>query len=321
MKVRNLPIFVLALLFLPLLSRGDTRLVNGIAVIVGDSVITYKEILTRTAKDEAFLADVYGDRPAMFVQKRQELWDSTVEELVQRRLILKEFNTAGYNLPESWIQDRISRDIKTYGDRLTLTRTLQAEGITFETYRRRVRENIIIEAMWQQNVPGDPIVSPFKIEQYYAQNTEEFNVPHQVKLRMIVLPKRPGETPGSTLRLGEEILSKLNEGAAFAEMAKLYSTGQHAAEGGDWGWIDRNVLRPELDERAFAMRAGQRSDVIETPEACYIMLVEENRAAHTKTLADVRDEIEAKLKAEETNRMRKRWIDRLKTKTLVRYLL
>ena len=50
-----------------------------------------------------------------------------------------------------------------------------------------------------------------------------------------------------------------------------------------------------------------------------MMLVEEKLAAHTKTLPEVRDEIEKILKTQEQARLRKKWIDRLKAKTFVSY--
>jgi hypothetical protein len=59
--------------------------------------------------------------------------------------------------------------------------------------------------------------------------------------------------------------------------------------------------------------------VVEQPEACYILLVEEARAAHVKPLTEVRVEIESTLRTVEKARLRDRWIDRLKNKSYVRY--
>jgi parvulin-like peptidyl-prolyl isomerase len=78
-------------------------------------------------------------------------------------------------------------------------------------------------------------------------------------------------------------------------------------------------LRPELADAAFKLKSGQLSDVIDTPEACYVMLVEDARISHTKTLPEVRDQIEKNLLLEERNRLEKQWIDKLKKKTFFRY--
>jgi parvulin-like peptidyl-prolyl isomerase len=83
--------------------------------------------------------------------------------------------------------------------------------------------------------------------------------------------------------------------------------------------VERKVLRPELKEAAAKLKPGERSEVIETPEAYYLMLVEEVKPTHFKPLADVRDQIEKTLEVEERARVEKQWLEKLKKKTFVRY--
>jgi parvulin-like peptidyl-prolyl isomerase len=83
--------------------------------------------------------------------------------------------------------------------------------------------------------------------------------------------------------------------------------------------VERSVLRKELADVAFTLKGGQRSGVIETKEACYVMLVEDLKPNHTQTLAEVRDDIERALVADERARLNKQWIEKLKAKSFVRY--
>jgi parvulin-like peptidyl-prolyl isomerase len=317
--MKRVLILAAALSALALASRAEPTLLNGVAVIVNDAVITYKEVFTAMAEDEEFLVRRYASQPQVLEQKRRELMQERIEVLVETRLILDEFKKAGYNLPESVIEERVNKDIRSYGNRLTLMKTLQARGLTFEAYRKRKRDEFIVLAMSEHFVPHDPVISPQRMETYYRENPERFRLPDQVKIRMIELTNRANDTVFSSKKLAHEIIAKLEEGAPFAEMAKVYSQGSKASAGGDFGWVDKKFLRTELAEKAFALKAGERSAVIETPEACYILLVEEVRPSHVRPLSEVRDEVESTLKSEEIKRLHKKWIDRLKQKSFVRY--
>jgi parvulin-like peptidyl-prolyl isomerase len=163
------------------------------------------------------------------------------------------------------------------------------------------------------------LISPLKIEQYYSGHEDEFKVDDQVHLRMIVVNQQADSAPGMARRVAEEILAKIDSGVPFAEMAGVYSSGVQRAEGGDRGWVERSYFKPELAKEAFALKPSQHSGVIELPEACYLMMVEDVRPAHVRPLTEVRDDIERTLKSVESLRLRKEWIERLKRKSFIEY--
>ena len=59
--------------------------------------------------------------------------------------------------------------------------------------------------------------------------------------------------------------------------------------------------------------------MIDTPDFCYLIKVEDKHAAHIKPLTEIRDDIEKTLRTEEQARLEKQWIESLKKKTFVRY--
>ena len=234
------------MLALTLTASAQTRLLNGIAVIVNDAVITYSEV--EGFAGPAIEAVRRTTPPALMQQKMTQIQDDALQQLVERQLILNDYKVSGYSLPESIIDDEINIRIrKQFGDRLKLTQTLQAQGGTYESYRRTIRDQIIVDALAQKHISSVVLISPYKIEQYYETNKESFRMEDQVKLRMIVLNKPAGSDPALTTKLAKEILTKLDEGASFAEMAGIYSEGAQRAQQGDWGWVERNKLRSELD--------------------------------------------------------------------------
>jgi parvulin-like peptidyl-prolyl isomerase len=124
--------------------------------------------------------------------------------------------------------------------------------------------------------------------------------------------------PDPRRRLAEELLAKLDEGDSFESLAKVYSEGREAKDGGDWGWIGKDVLRKELGDVAFSLSAGQHSRVIETPEGYYILYVEAVRPAHVRPLSEVRDEIEKTLLQQQRQKMQEAWIKQLRAKAYIR---
>jgi parvulin-like peptidyl-prolyl isomerase len=298
------------------------QLVDGIKSVVHDAVITQQDVEELTRQNLPALQSQYGDRRETFEKKYMEAQNDNLEQLISQQLILHDFKTAGYNVPESIIDDEVQDRIRARfgGDRVTLMKTLQAEGLTYEKFRQGIRERFIVAVLKQKNVSSEIIVSPHKVETFYLSHRDNYKLEDQVKLRMIVLKKSDDNDPDRTRKRADEILYKLKEGATWAEMATAaYNQGSQRKEGGDLGWIEASKLRKELAEVVTKLKPGERSDIIETTDEIYLVLLEDKRPAHFKSLGEVRDQIEKDLVLEERSRLEKQWIEKLKKKTFVRY--
>jgi parvulin-like peptidyl-prolyl isomerase len=294
-------------------------LINGIDAVVHDTVITRQDVAEETLKAEKELWRDYGDQQEVYQKKVAEAERGNLEILTERQLILHEFKTAGYNLPEKVIDDEVRAEVRSHGDRQTFIRTLEAEGTTLDRYRQRIRDHIIERAMRDKNVSSEIIISPHKVEAYYQEHHESYKLPDRVKLRLIVLNKSNDPDAPQARKLADEILGKIKDGASFAEMATLYSDDKMHQQGGDRGWVRKGELRMELDQAAFSLKPGERSGVIETPEACYVAQVEGVDAAHYSSLSEVRGQIEKDLQDHERTRLQHQWIGKLRKKTFVSY--
>ncbi len=300
-------------------ASGSVKVVNGINAIVHDSIITFEEVQELTDVYARGLEQQYEGRPTLLDQKLRDAYKQNLDAQIEKQLVLHEYETGPYKIPESIIDQEMDDSIKArFGNRVNLTRQLQAEGMTFEKYRQNFRDRFIADVMHSEAVTKQLIISPHKIETYYIDHKDDFKEEDQIKLRMIVLTNAPDADPEPTRKLAQEILGKLNEGASFGEMASIYSQGSQASKAGEWDWVEKSVLRKELADAAFSLKPGERSGVIETPGAFYIMLVEDKRQARVRDLSEVRDDIEKILLAKERERLQQQWIDKLRKKTYVR---
>ncbi|HKB99479.1 MAG TPA: peptidyl-prolyl cis-trans isomerase [Terriglobales bacterium] len=149
------------------------------------------------------------------------------------------------------------------------------------------------------------------LQAYYDQHREEYRVPEQVKVSHILI-KTPLPAPGAkedekaladARAKAEGVLKEVKAGGDFAKLAEKYSDDPGSAKsGGELGWIGRGRTVPEFEKAAFSLGKGQTSDLVKSSYGFHIIHVEDKQEAHLKTLAEVKSEIEEKVKQQKTAR-------------------
>jgi peptidyl-prolyl cis-trans isomerase D len=149
------------------------------------------------------------------------------------------------------------------------------------------------------------------VQAYYDQHRDEYRVPEQVKVSHILI-KTPLPAPGAkedekavadVRAKAEGALKELKGGGDFAKLAEKYSDDPGSAKsGGELGWIGRGRTVPEFEKAAFSLGKGQTSDLVKSSYGFHIIRVEDKQEAHLKMLAEVKSEIEEKVKQQKTAR-------------------
>jgi peptidyl-prolyl cis-trans isomerase SurA len=258
-------------------AHAATELVNGINAVVQDSVVTVGEVDLITMPAQEVLIRQYRGQPELYLKKLSDARNDSLEQLLERQLILCDFK-ATFSQPERQaivdkeinkeVDQQVDADIRARysGNRITLIQTLQAQGITLERFRQTIRDRIIVSWLRQKNISSELIVSPHRVEVYYLAHRDEFKMQEEVKLRMIVLKcPGPNEAP-RTEQLTEDILTKVKEGATFTEMATIHSEGSQRGQGGDLGPQELSSLRTDLADTAASLQVGQHSGVLSRSE-------------------------------------------------------
>jgi parvulin-like peptidyl-prolyl isomerase len=249
------------------------------------------------------------------------LREAALKDLVDRRLIIQAFKKENYQIPDHLVDQRMHEIIRESfgGDRNTFIKTLEAQNYTLGEFKEKELERMIVQGMRGKNVKKDLIISPPKIEEYYKEHREEFTTKEQIKLRMIMIPSH-ADTGNSAAQkaMAEEVLGKLASGAEFERMAQVYSEDSTRDQGGDWGWIERKTLAPPLENIAFKVPVGRISNVIDYAGNYYILKVEDKRGGVTRSLAEVRTEIENKLFQLKAQSLQERWLASLRSKAYIR---
>jgi peptidyl-prolyl cis-trans isomerase D len=139
------------------------------------------------------------------------------------------------------------------------------------------------------------VVPSADIERAYNNSIEQYSTPEQVRASHILL-KTEGKDDATVKAKAEALLKQAKAGADFADLAKKNSEDEASAKnGGDLDYFGRGRMVPEFDQAAFAMQPGQISDLVKTQYGYHIIKVIDKKAATTRPLADVRQQIQDQL--------------------------
>jgi peptidyl-prolyl cis-trans isomerase SurA len=299
----------------------DLKFANGIAAIAEDKIITVDDVrrevtplvpqLQREARNEA-----------EFNQKLLALQDNAIQNLIDRVLIIKDFQKDDKkHVPASFVDNQISDELTDQfdNDRSKFLAYLRARGTTMREYRKEVEEDIIYNYEMHSQHKSQSIVSPVRIEQYYKENKDRFYQDDSVHLRLIQLSRANGETDGALRGQADAILLRLRSGEKFEDLAKEYSSDSRRAKGGDWGWMKRSDLKPEFSEPLFAVKKGEASEAVVLPEGCFLLFAEDRKYAGIQPLDEVRDQIERILVQQMSHEYEDRWLERLRRNGYVKH--
>ncbi len=148
----------------------------------------------------------------------------------------------------------------------------------------------------------DVAVTDAEIKAYYDDNLRQYEHEKEVRAQHILFKLKPDATPEEVEKVRAEALKVQEEakkGKDFSELAKKYSQDEgSASKGGELGFFTSKKMQPSFSAAAFAMNAGDISDLVRTPFGFHIIKVEEVRPERTAPLEEVKGDIEKSLKYE-----------------------
>jgi peptidyl-prolyl cis-trans isomerase SurA len=188
--------------------------------------------------------------------------------------------------------DNIRRD-NNLPDLEALDRMMIQQGVDPVEFKEILKKRNLRDQVLGREVYGRLQVTGEEISKYYEAHKQEFDMPEQVAISEIMISTegKKGAELNALEAKAQEALKKAKSGEKFDELAKKYSDGPTAKEGGGLGFFARGKMIKELDETAFNLRRGQISDIIRTKYGLVLIRVDEKYAAGIQKLETVSDEI------------------------------
>lgn len=158
--------------------------------------------------------------------------------------------------------------------------------------RRRVRF-LSIDA---QALRAKVAVTDAEIQQQYQANLPTYSTPEQVRVRHILL-KTEGKDDAKVKAAAEALLAKAKAGADFAKLATENTEDEGSKDkGGEYDFFGKGTMVKEFEDAAWALKKDEISGLVKTQFGYHIIKLLDKRDAQTKTLADVKPQIEDQLR-------------------------
>ena len=288
------PAVLIAALLLPGFLSADT-VVEEIVARVNN------QIITRSAyqhEQQQLVDEAKQQDPTHADQIAAEQSKDVLRGLIDQQLLVQKGKdldiTADTEMIKQLDEMRKQMKMESMDD---LEKAAAAQGISFEDFKQDMRTKIITQQVIQREVGGRINISKDEEQKFYEQHKAQLEHPEQVRLSEILISTDSAGDDQAKLAAAEakanDLLKQIRAGASFEDIAKKYSDGTTAAQGGDLGDpFERGKLAKPLEEVTFAMKKGDVSDVIRTKQGFVILKVTEHQMAGIPAFAEIENRLQ-----------------------------
>lgn len=310
--IRQIQLGVIGVLMMVAVPSQAAEVVDRIVAIVNNEIITLIE-LNQATQSVRKQIDASDKSDAEKQEMRRSVERDILHKLIDRSLSNQEAEKYRIKVRDEDVDNAIQRFKAANNlDDENFKKALEAEGIPFEDYRERIREDILQSMLVNRAVRSKVIVTESDIKAYYDEHRDEFQGMKKYRLRNILMDTRDGI---------EAVRDQLAQKADFPSLAKQHSLASNAAEGGDLGVFDINNFSDVIREAVLPLEKGQFSDVIQTGAVYQIILVEDIIVEGGDSYEDARDHIHQILYRQQAEKKFNDWIESLKQNAHVKIML
>lgn len=312
------PPFALAALLWAVGIRAE--LVDRVAAVVNNEIITLGEVMKRASADLQ-RAD-QETPPEERAKKHQEITLKVLDGIIDERLLDQELRESKIVIDDKQVDLGVQEVMKRYN--FTAEQLAQAvanEGLSLSDYREQMRKQLGRYQLMREKVSKLVKVSEADIRSEYDRMARDEGKEIEVHVRHIVVSvsdkATPAEVDKAFVTANEIAIEARQPGVDFAELAKKRSQGSSAADGGDLGFFRRGAMVPAFEKLAFSLKPGEVSDPVRTAVGWHVLKLEERRAVGLLPLAELKPQIEEKLRREQGERAAAQYVKTLRQAAVV----
>ena len=217
----------------------------------------------------------------------QEMKKDFFTELVERRLLVQEARRLGFEVSAEEMTERLRRYRAGRGA-MDFRNLLGDIGLDYDRYCGLVYEDIIIEKLLSECLPGDYRVTGQEIDDYYFRHLGDYAQQDEVRALHIFLKSK---------REAKIALTSLRGGADFHKLARRKSQGREASSGGELGSFQRTEMPAVFFDSCWKLEVGEISGVVRSKHGYHIFKLLERKAGRMLLRSEVEGDIVERLRA------------------------
>jgi peptidyl-prolyl cis-trans isomerase SurA len=279
---------------------ANAKVVEEIVARVNNEIITRSELdKARVTAEEDAKQECEGkctpEQLRIDVEDRQK---NALRDLIDQSLLAQRGKDMGINVEPEVIkkldQIRVQNKMASMEE---LEKAVSSQGLNWEDFKDNIRKGILTQRVIGSEVGSHITIGREEVAKYYNDHKKEYVRPEQVALREIEVAtegKKDTELP-DLKKKAETALKRVKDGEDFGEIAKRFSDGGTAKQGGFLGVYKRGELSKELEDIVFKMKKNDLTDVMDTKQGYLVLQVLEHYDEGEQPLSKVENEIMDKL--------------------------
>jgi peptidyl-prolyl cis-trans isomerase SurA len=269
------------------------NVVEDIIARVNDQIITQSDY-DRALKEMDEEARQHGDS----MQQTSAAHKDLLRSLIDQQLWISKGKELGIT-GETELVKRLDEIRKQYNlaSLEDLEKAAQEQGVSFEDFKANIRNQIVTQEVMRQEVGEHIQFTPGEAMQYYNLHKQDYAQPESERLSEILIPADSGDAAklADAKTKADDIEARLHSGGDFSQLARSFSSGPTASEGGDLGQYKLGQLPKVLEDKTFPLATGQYADPILTRQGYIILKVTQHTAGGPAPYKDVQEQVEEAL--------------------------
>lgn len=249
-------------------------------------------------------------------EQEREIKKESLERLIEEELIYQDAKKKHLEISWNDVENQYQSVRRKFESSRAFREALKESGYRSEKeWKRHLERNLLILENIRREVSDPSTITQAEAETFYQSNISKFKKPETVILQSIFIKTHDPLSQAAwqqALSRAEDIITRLDAGADFSDLARKYSDDGYRIKGGHLGEIHRGRLDREVEDAAFSLAVGRLSAPIRTTTGYTIIKVLNRNESRQLTFSEIKERMSVELREKKRAENRVKWIERLK---------